>query len=165
MPTNLTCLSAILFFGFAGLDAYVYWIADHNSYIEDSGLIHCPSIIIGYSNPLIVTNYPSTKTSVVDPDLVHISVTKDWGGNLVFFNQSVPYTGSIIGLAGDKTVKEIGFDFYGVSFRWIKNVRRPDSWWTLMINFWYPIIFSGILPAIFVVKKLRNLLCHTSPKT
>jgi hypothetical protein len=86
----------------------------------------------------------------------HASLTQRMGGSMVFFNQEVPYMGSIISFAGDESVKETGYDFYGIYFRTIYHAKKR-TWdqWTFIISLWYPIILFGILPAIFAVKKLR----------
>lgn len=86
---------------------------------------------------------------------IHMSVAKCFGKvSVLFFNQDFPYTGSIVGFSGDKSVTEKGYEGWGIYFRLLKDVRRSDSWWTLMISLWYPIFLFGILPAIFVIKKL-----------
>jgi hypothetical protein len=85
----------------------------------------------------------------------HIAVTDNWRGNLVLFNQDSPYTGSIIKFTGDKTIDEWGLTGWGIYFRHITNSVQHSVWWTLIISLWYPIIIFGILPAIFVVTKLR----------
>jgi len=46
---------------------------------------------------------------------------------------------------------------YGIYFSDIDHtINKEQNWWTFFINLWYPIIIFGILPAIFVIKKLRN---------
>jgi hypothetical protein len=102
---------------------------------------------------------------------VHIAVAKDdWNGSLILFNQRSPYIGGTIALVGDNKhlvseVSEKGWNFARTYFCIIKNIHRPDSWWTLEISLWYPIILSGILPAIFVVKKLHNRKSASTKET
>lgn len=132
--TNSACASAILFFGFAGLYAYA-WLANPNPQADKSG-IHWSYVSFGNG--------------------LHIAVTKEFGGNVVFFNQNMPYQGSIITLAGDNTVGETGFTGAGIYFRHIIHTVETDkNWWTLMISLWYPIIVFAVLPLVFVIKKLR----------
>ena len=84
---------------------------------------------------------------------------------MVFFNQKVPYMGSITSFTGDENVKETGCDFYGIYFRTIHYTdKKYWDQWTLIISLWYPIMLFGILPAIFVVKKLRNLKSASTQK-
>ena len=74
---------------------------------------------------------------------------------MLFFNQKMPYMGSIVSFAGDKSVVERGLTAWGLYFRLIKHADTNETWWTLMVSLWYPIIIFGILPLVFVVKKLR----------
>jgi len=175
MKTNIlsagTWISAMLFVLFVGLYAFAL-IVNPQTYMDDSG-IHWPNITIKHNPAVIFTNYPSTistnyplykPTSIDDPS-VHVAVTKDgWCGNLMFFNQRSPNTAGMLIMTGghdltnrvDRSSSEKGWDGLGIYFCLIENVRPPESWWTFRINLWYPIILFGILPAIFVVKKLRN---------
>jgi hypothetical protein len=161
-------VSITFFVVFAGLYIYVL-IADPKTYMDDSG-IHWPNITIKHNPPIVITNYPSKisanyplyKPTTIDDPSVHVAVTKyDWNGNLMFFNQRSPYVGGVIAMTGTNShsvneVNETGWDGLGIYFCLIEDIRRPDSWWTLMISLWYPIILFAILPAIFVVKKLRG---------
>lgn len=157
MTTNLfkNCayISAVSLFLFGTLYAYV-WITDPNPQISESGM-HWSSISIGHSNPLNGPN--ASGTYIYDGGgRAHIAVTKEWGGNLVFFNQTMPYTGGIISFTGDNTVNETGFTGFGLYFRHITHtVEKDKDWWTLMISLWYPIAIFGILPLAFAVKKAR----------
>lgn len=103
---------------------------------------------------------------IFDPDLdppsfhisvcsVHMTVTKHWGGKIIFFNQEAPYTGGVYALTGDQTVKAKGCDGFGIYYRLITDTKTTDSWWTLMFSFWYPIFIFGILPTVFVVKSMN----------
>jgi hypothetical protein len=140
---NSACISTILFLGF--LILYIYAeIADPHTKFETSPIV-CPHISFGN---------------------VNVTVTRNWGGNLIFFDQAVPYMGGTIAFTGDKSVKETGCDFYGIYFRTIKHAVKKDwDQWTLMISLWYPIILFGILPAIFAVKKLRGRKSVSTEKT
>lgn len=129
------CASTVLFLGFAGLCIYT-WVDDPNPRANESG-IHWSYVSLGNE--------------------IHVAVTRDWGGNLVLFNQTLPYTGSVLSLAGDKTINERGLTGCGIYFRLIKNTVKDTSWWTLMVSFWYPIIIFGILPSAFVVKRLCSV--------
>jgi hypothetical protein len=165
-----TGISAVLFILFAGLYVYVL-IADPKTYLDDSG-IHWPNITIIHNVPITITNYPpsiltnsiqtnypSYKLTSIDDSSVHIAVAKDdW------------YVGGTLALVGDNKhlvseVSEKGWNFARTYFCIIKNIHRPDSWWTLEISLWYPIILSGILPAIFVVKKLHNRKSASTKET
>ena len=122
------CVSTGLFVIFIGLYVYV-WIFNPKLYP--------PSFRI----PLCVAS---------------MTVTKSWGGNAIFFNQNVPYTGGTISISKDLPINVKGWDRLGVYFRLISDARRSDNWWTLMVSLWYPIIIFGILPAAYMVQKLRG---------
>jgi len=64
--------------------------------------------------------------------------------------------GSIVSFAGDKNVVERGLTAWGLYFRLIKHTDTNETWWTLMVSLWYPIIIFGILPAVYLVQKLRG---------
>jgi len=64
--------------------------------------------------------------------------------------------GGTIGFAGDKTVSEKGWDGCGIYFRIVKDTKKTDNWWTFMVSLWYPVIIFGVLPAVYVVQKLRG---------
>jgi hypothetical protein len=125
---NGTYISTMLFFGFVGL---------------------CVFTLFSNPNPNLDWSYISLGKDF------HVAITKNWGGNLVFFNEERPYTGSIIKFAGDKTINEWGLNGWGIYFRHIENSVQKSIWWTLMISLWWPIILFGMLPAIYAVKKLR----------
>jgi len=121
----------VFFLGFVGLYIYAQIADPYKSPIT------CPHISFGNN--------------------VNATVTKNWGGNVIFFNQEVYYSGSIISFAGDKTVSEVGWDGPGIYFRSIRHIVRKDwDQWTLMINFWYPIVIFSILPLIFFIRKWRT---------
>ncbi|MES1181134.1 MAG: hypothetical protein ABUL66_04660, partial [Verrucomicrobiota bacterium] len=126
-----TWISTALFIVFAGL--YIYaWIFSPNLY--------------AYPNPSFL------HVSLGD---VRVAVDKLEGGEIAFFNGPIPNSTTSTG-PRNNTTNEKEWAGYGIYFRWIKDVNRPDSWWTLMVSLWYPIILFGILPAIFVVKKWRK---------
>jgi hypothetical protein len=153
---NCAYLSTVLFLGFVGLYAYV-WIDDPNPKVSGAG-IHWSYISIGHTTKSLTgTNGPTTGTYIYDDSGLRFTATKEYGGNLVFFNQAVPFFGGTIGFAGDKTVSEKGWDGCGIYFRIVKDTKRADSWWTFMISLWYPVIIFGILPIVFVVKRLCSV--------
>ena len=123
----------MFFLGFVGLYIYAH-VADPHTHLESSSA-YCPHVSLGD---------------------VKATVVKDWGGNVVFFNQAVPFFGGTISLAGDKTVSETGWDGCGTYFRIVKDTKRTDNWWTLMFSLWYPIIIFSVLPAVYVVQKPRG---------
>ena len=130
---NSACASTVLFVGFVSLYIYAQ-IANPHLHLDTPDIFY-PHVSLGEN--------------------VNVTVTKDWSGDLIFFNQNVPYSGSIVSMAGDKTVNVTGCDGWGIYFRSIKHTTRKDwDQWTLMISLWYPIILFGILPTIFVMKKL-----------
>jgi hypothetical protein len=106
---------------------------------------------------------PRKNVSTPYPSCPHISfgkicnatVTKELGGNVIFFNQEYYYSGSIISFAGDKSISETAWDGPGIYFRLIKDIRRPDDWWTLMFSFWYPFVIFSVLPLVFFIQKWR----------
>ena len=152
---NCAYVSTVFFLGFLGLFVYV-WIEDPNPKVSGEG-IHWSYISIGHATkPLTGTNGPATGTYIYDDNGLRFAVTKEYGGNLVFFNQAVPFLGGTIGFAGDKTVGERGWDGGGIYFRVVKDPERTDNWWTFMVSLWYPVIIFGILPVVFVVQKLRT---------
>ncbi|MGA3266089.1 MAG: hypothetical protein ABSE16_04625 [Verrucomicrobiota bacterium] len=131
---NCAYASTVLFCGFAGLLAYA-WLATSNPRADESG-IHWSSASLG-SN-------------------LHVAVTSNWGGILVFFNRAMPYTGSVVSFTGDKSVTERGWTGWGLYFRLIEHTETNETWWTFMISLWYPVVICGILPAVFVVQRLRG---------
>jgi hypothetical protein len=99
-------ISTALFLIFMGLFIYA-WTANPNLYFES----HHYFPIIGK---------------------IKMTVTKLWGGNILFFNQEAPYTGGIISMTSSKsniqTVSEKGWDGFGLYFRLIQDAARKDSW-------------------------------------
>jgi hypothetical protein len=85
---------------------------------------------------------------------VHVAVIKRWGSNLVFYNGDLPYLGDVISIDDGKNINERGWNGFGTYLRLIKNADVGVTWWTFMINLWYPIIIFGILSAICVAKNL-----------
>jgi hypothetical protein len=159
---NCAFVFSVLFFGFMGLYIYL-WLEDPNPQVSESGT-HWSYFSLGHhAQPLTGTNNPETGTYFYDGgDSFHFTVTKNWGGNLLFFNQNMPSIGSIVGFAGDDRTSETGWSGWGISFRHITHtVEKNKNWWTLMISLWYPIIFTGILPAVFLVKKVRGHAART----
>lgn len=150
---NCAYISAVCSFIFGAIYAYV-WITDSNPQVSEAG-IHWSYISIARAKPLNGTN--ASGTYVYDGgDHAHVAVTKEWGGNLVVFNQNMPYTGGIISFTGDNTVNETGFTGFGLYFRHITHtVEKDKDWWTLMISLWYPIAIFAIFPLVFVGKKMR----------
>jgi hypothetical protein len=130
-------VSMSLFLGFIGL--YAYALLAPNPRADDSG-IHWSYSSLGN---------------------LHVAVTSNWGGHLVFFNQTMPYTGSIMSFAGDKSVIEHGLTGWGLYFRSIEHADTNETWRTFMISLWYPIIAFAILPALGLVQKLRGHRCAT----
>jgi len=46
---------------------------------------------------------------------------------------------------------------YGIFFSKISHtVDKVHNWWTFMISLWYPVVIFGILPAVYVVQKIRG---------
>src|SRR5580658_3440890 len=99
----LACVlaSAVLFL--ASISLFIYAeVADPHVVITDSS-IYCPHLAIGSFN---------------------VTAIKDCGGSIIFFNQNVPYLGSVIGLAGDKSVTERGLTGLGFYFRLIGHTDK-----------------------------------------
>lgn len=102
---------------------------------------------------------PAAYPRVAFGNSFNVSVKKDEGGNLGFFNQNEPFFGGTFRFTGDNTTSGKGWSGYGIYFfHIIHTVDKENNWWTLMISLWYPIIFFAILPAIFVIRKIRNRL-------
>jgi hypothetical protein len=128
---NCAYASTALFLGFVALCAYA-WVATPHPQAGESD-IHWSSASLG--------------------NKFHIATTRSCGGSLVFFNQTTPYAGSVVSFTGDNSVVEHGLTGYGIYFRSIKYIDKKETWWTLMISLWYPVIIFAILPLAFVVKK------------
>jgi hypothetical protein len=72
----------------------------------------------------------------------------------------------MLGASDSNRTSETVFVGHGIYFWEMKHtVEKKWSWWTLMISLWYPIILFGILPAIFLVKKLRGRKSASATKT
>jgi hypothetical protein len=69
---------------------------------------------------------------------------------LVFFNGPYPNNTTTFGKVDKKTY----YECWGIYFRQITVTTGKGTWWTLLVSFWYPIIMFGILPSIFLIKKL-----------
>ena len=77
------------------------------------------------------------------------------GAGIEFF--SGRHTARMFGFSDGDRESETQFKGYGIYFRDTSHtIDKAHNWWTLMISLWYPIIFFGILPAIFVAKKLNS---------
>jgi len=127
---SCVCVSMMFFLGFAGLYIYAL-IADPHPTMSRSST-SCPHVSFS--------------------DNFNVTVIKHWGGNVVFFNQEVPFFGGSFG----QTESEKGWDGCGIYFRIVKDTRRADNWWTLMISLWYPIVIFCVLPLIFLIQKWRS---------
>jgi hypothetical protein len=136
---KFTCFSVVPFLGFIALMAYVK-IADPQIDVDSSG-VHCPHISL----------FANIKVTALNND----------GGCLIAFNDKYPYGGSVIGVAGDNSVIENGFDWFGVYFRSFNTAGKNDLSWTLKFSLWYLIILFGVLPAIFAMMKLRRTFLHS----
>ncbi len=67
------------------------------------------------------------------------------------------HTKNIFGFSQNDREIESMFKGYGVYYRDTSHtVDKVHNWWTLAISLWYFIILFGILPTIFVIKKLRD---------
>ncbi|MES1180255.1 MAG: hypothetical protein ABUL66_00165, partial [Verrucomicrobiota bacterium] len=116
-----TWISAAFFCGFVGL--YIYVLTANPMPRTDEPGIHWPYITVKHNNPLIVTNFPSEETFVDDPS-IHVSIAKDWGANIIFFNQESPCVGAlIVSMSNDHSTTETGWACAGISFRLIKDVN------------------------------------------
>jgi hypothetical protein len=78
---------------------------------------------------------------------------------------SVQHSTRMLGCAKDDQTGETLFISYGIFFwKMSHSVNQEQNWWTLFFNLWYPIILFGLLPTIFVVKKLCNRKSVTAKK-
>ena len=76
------------------------------------------------------------------------------------------HSARMLGCSDNDRTSQTVFLGYGIYFSDIDHtVNKEQNWWTFFINLWYPIIIFGILPAIFVVKKLRNRKSTSTKKT
>ncbi|MBN2445765.1 MAG: hypothetical protein JXO22_03515 [Phycisphaerae bacterium] len=91
------------------------------------------------------------------------------GGCIWLSNQSEPYLGSIISLSPSTQPTTTGFGYVaGIYYRhhtW--TWPQYDTWWTLCMSSWYPIIIFAVLPTIWLLRRWlarqRRLLynaCH-----
>ncbi|HEV2329614.1 MAG TPA: hypothetical protein VGY56_12610 [Verrucomicrobiae bacterium] len=136
------CVSSVLFLGFVAFCAYTR-LGGPNPEADTSGA-HW--------------HYASLSNKF------HVAATSDWGGGLVFFNQAEPYTGSVLGLAGDRSVREKGLTGLGLYFRSIGYAGKDETWWTLIISLWYPLVIFAILPAVWVGQKLLGCKLANRPE-
>lgn len=90
----------------------------------------------------------------------HVSIsTVRWDARLHFFNDSSygPYSGSIIGIAGDPNGPKVtGFgDTAGIYVRWI---RWRDGYllWTFSLSLVYLLTASTILPLVWIIRRSRR---------
>jgi hypothetical protein len=93
-----------------------------------------------------------------------MAVDKYDGGRMVFFNGLEPNDTTSFGPQDSRTNVR-GWAIYGVYFGLADHPASNEKWWTFMISLWYPIIIFGILPAIFIVKKLRNRKSSSTKET
>jgi len=129
ISTAAAYISATLFIGF--LITYLYAeIADPHSDIVTQPN-SCPHVSFG--NVKITTEKQAL------------------GGYVIFFNQEIPNGRTMF----DPLDKEIFWANYGIYFRLVKDPALTNSWWTVMISFWYPIIIFSILPLHFLIQKWR----------
>jgi hypothetical protein len=88
----------------------------------------------------------------------HVSVdARGADARLELFNDASPYSGGIVGIAGDPrgpTVSGVG-DAAGVYYRMI---RWPDgrSVWTLSLSLIYPLVLAAVLPALWIIRRSRG---------
>jgi hypothetical protein len=128
-----TYVSTALFLGFASLSFYL-WIFDPNPGNGEPPM-HWRHISLGHDINLAASN-------------------SEGGESLYLFNGPMPNGTTMLGPTDTVTG---GWDRgYGIYFLSIYDAASKWTWWTLIISLWYPIILFGILPAIFVVKKLRG---------
>ena len=81
---------------------------------------------------------------------IKASVSKEFGGLVYIFNQDQPYTtGSLV----MGKVEEWGG--LGIGFIQIKDATPGDTWWTLSISIWYPILIFGVLLRILWRKAVK----------
>jgi hypothetical protein len=75
------------------------------------------------------------------------------------------YTSRAFGYVANDRIHLTSFDGYGIHYYVIAHtIERDKTWWTLMISLWYPIVFFGILPSVFLAKKLRGRKLALTPK-
>jgi len=83
---------------------------------------------------------------------VKMTVIRDSGGVVLFFNRGAPY------MNGSEGGNEKKHSWRGPGIGYIAFTSPPTSgekWWTFAFSVWYPIIIFGILPLVLTVKKLR----------
>jgi hypothetical protein len=67
------------------------------------------------------------------------------------------HSARMLGCADDDRTSLVVFTGYGIIFSKISHtVDKFHNWWTFMISLWYPVIIFSILPAVWVVQKLRG---------
>jgi hypothetical protein len=98
---------------------------------------------------------------------IHVAVMRGLNCDLVCYNGDLPYLGSIISIENDRKINVRGWNGFGVYLRLIKNTDVGKTWWTLIINLWYPIVIFGILSIVLVLKRLfptkrTPLVCRKS---
>lgn len=69
---------------------------------------------------------------------------------------SAQHIGKMLGTTDGDRERDTYMEGNGIYYTHMFHiVDKKWDWWTLMISLWYPIIIFSILPAIFVVTKLR----------
>ena len=155
-------VSTILFLGYVTLCLYV-WLANSNptdSVVEDWRSLSIGGNGIKIAHSIRLSTKQNGSAMQIYPydggNNFHIAVTTSWGGKLILMNQCMPSEGVMLGADVAETIKRSGWDNFGIRFiHIIHSVEKDKNWWTLMISLWYPIVIFGILPSIFIAKKLR----------
>lgn len=161
------CVSTILFFGFVGLYAYV-WIKNPNPFSAfhtyppyDGDKIHFTSAkdmgeMNGFQLCFFNQRMPFGGVRSFpfpgDDKITDIHGFKKLG---ILFGTGA-HTTVMLDCAKNDQTSETHFRGYGIYyFDMSHSIDKDKTWWTLVISLWYPIILFSILPAIFVIKKVR----------
>ena len=82
----------------------------------------------------------------------NMSMTDLRGGQVMFYNYTRPYAGSMLGEAHIVH----GWSGFGIYYRQIKFDTPVQDWFTFTISVWYLIGVCSVLPVVAIVSKMRS---------
>ncbi len=71
-------------------------------------------------------------------------------------NETAVYLGGAAGYIRDPSIRINWFDAPGIYFR-LRQPTNGQSMWSLSVSLWYPLISSGVLPGVWMARRMgRN---------